>query len=274
MNEMTVIGVKNMLDDFLEMSDADLSEIKSPTGTNSSNYGQSNNPAYTNSNNSYQNQGQNQGNGNNNNGGYQKNNYQNRNNNNGGGGYQKGNFQKKEEVIEEPYVPVGIYIDREFPTEVKANLIRLASRLINKNIVVRYNADDMDVHGPISQLSNKKTEAFTPWKNFNNIESKHYYNTETAKHVAASNFAGWDKVPDAVKAMLARNVRLVFGDKNRSVVLCLITWSPDGASRAPEVTKDTGRSGVIIKLASTYGIPVINLAKPNAEAILEKTFGL
>lgn len=271
-----------MLDDFLDMSNADLAEIQAPTGTNSSNYGQSNNPAYTNNNNNQnqnqggyqnQNQGGNQGN---NNGGYQKNNYQNRNNNNGGGGggYQKNNFQKKEEVIEEPYVPVGIFIDRDFPTEVKQNLIRLASRLINKNVVVRYNADDMDVHTPISQLSNKKTEAFTPWKNFNNIESKHYYNTETAKHVAATNFAGWDKVPDAVKAMLARNVRLVFGDKNRSVVLCLITWSPDGANRVAEVTKDTGRSGTIIKLASTYGIPVINIAKPNAEAILEKTFGL
>lgn len=248
-----------MLDEFLDISNADLAEIQYPTGTNSTQYGQSNNPSYTNNNN--QNRGNNNGNG------YQnKPNYQNRNN---GGG-----FQKKEEVIEEPYVPVGIYIDREFPTEVKQNLIRLASRLINKNVVVRYNADDMDVHGPISQLSNKKTEAFTPWKNFNNIESKHYYNTETAKHVASTNFAGWDKVPDAVKAMLARNVRIVFGDKNRSVVLCLITWSPDGASRAAEVTKDTGRSGTIIKLASTYGIPVINLAKPNAEAILEKTFNL
>lgn len=255
-----------MLDDFLEISEADLSEIHTPSNNNAGAHGQSNNPAYTNS-------------GNNNNGG--NNNYnQNRNNNSNyqnKGGYQGrngNNFQKKEEVIEEPYVPVSIYIDREFPTEVKQNLIRLASRLINKNVVVRYNADDMDVHTPISQLSNKKTEAYTPWKNFNNIESKHYYNTETAKHVAATNFPAWDKVPDAVKAMLARNVRLIFGDKNRSTVLCLITWSQDGASRAAEVTKETGRSGSIIKLASTYGIPVINLAKPNAEAILEKTFNL
>ncbi len=264
-----------MLDDFLEISEADLNEIQSPTGTNSNNYGQSNNPSYTNNNgnNNNQNQNQNRNNyGGGNGGGYQnRNNNQNQNRGGNGGG---NNWQKKEEVIEEPYVPVGIFIDRDFPTEVKQSLIRMASRLINKNIVTRYNADDMDVHGPISQLSTKKTEAYTPWKNFNNIESKHYYNTETAKHVAASNFAGWDKVPDAVKSMLARNVRLVFGDKNRSVVLCLITWSPDGASRASEVTKETGRSGTIIKLASTYGIPVVNMAKPNAEAILEKTFGL
>ena len=265
-----------MLDDFLDVSNADMAEIQSPTGTSSSNYGQSNNPSYTNNNqNSNQNQNYNNSNGGgnnnyrgNNNGGYQnKSGYQGRS---GGGG----NWQKKEEVIEEPYVPVAIYVDRDFPTEAKQTLIRIAGRLLNKNVVVRYNADDMDVHTPISQLSQKKTEAYTPWKNFNNIESKHSYNTETSKHVAASNFQGWDKVPDAVKAMLARNVRMVFGDKNRSVTLCLITWSPDGASRAAEVTKETGRSGNIIKLASTYGIPVINMAKPNAEAILEKTFGI
>lgn len=256
-----------MLDEFMDVSSGDLAEIQNPSGGTSSNQGQYNNPSYN----------QNRNNNNNGGGGYQNNrngggNWQNRNNGGGGGG--NGNWQKKEEVVEEPYVPVGIYIDRDFPTEVKQNLIRLAGRLLNKNIVVRYNADDMDVHTPISELSRKKTEAFTPWKNFNNIESKHSYNTETAKHIASTNFAGWDKVPDAVKAMLARNVRIVFGDKNRSVVLCLITWSPDGANRAAEVTKDTGRSGSIIKLASTYGIPVINIAKPNAEAILEKTFGI
>lgn len=260
-----------MLDEFMEVSSADMAEIQNPSGTSSSNQGQYNNPSY-NQNRNNNNGGGGNGGGNwqnrNNGGGGGNNNWKNRN---GGGG---GNWQNKEEVIEEPYVPVGIYIDREFPTEVKQNLIRLAGRLIAKNVVVRYNADDMDVHTPISELSRKKTEAFTPWKNFNNIESRHSYNTETAKHIASVNFAGWDKVPDAVKAMLARNVRIVFGDKNRSVVLCLITWSPDGATRAAEVTKDTGRSGSIIKLASTYGIPVINLAKPNAEAILEKTFNI
>lgn len=253
-----------MLDDFLDVSSADMAEIQNPSTGSSANQGQSNNPTY---NNNYQNRNNNNGGGNN---------YQNRNNGGGNNNFQNrnNNFQKREEVIEEPYVPVSIYIDREFPTEVKQNLIRIAGRLLNKGVVVRYNADDMDVHTPISELSKKKTEAYTPWKNFNNIESKHYYNTETAKHVASSHFTAWDKIPDAVKAMLARNVRLVFGDKNRSVCLCLITWSPDGASRAPEVTKETGRAGFIIKLASTYGIPVINLAKPNAEAVLEKTFGI
>lgn len=207
-------------------------------------------------------------------GGYNNNNnWQNRNNGNTAGG-NRNSWPKKEEIIEEPYVPIAIYIDRDFPPEVKEKLIALSSRLINKNFVVRYNADDLEVHAPISGLSVKKTEAYTPWKNFNNIESKFSYNTATSKHVASTNFQGWDKVPDAVKSMLARNVRMVFGDKNRSTALCLITWSKDGASRAAEVNKDTGRSSFIIRLASTYGIPVVNIAKPNAEAALERAFNL
>ena len=73
---------------------------------------------------------------------------------------------------------------------------------------------------------------------------------------------------------MARNVRMVFGDKNNSIAMCVITWSKDGASKAPEVTKDTGRASFIIKMASSYGFPVINTAKQNAENVLEKTFSL
>lgn len=273
-----------MFDDFAEVNPADLSEVKSPNGGNSAGYdnfqrqNQPQQPQQQQPRHNYQNN--NQGGQNNNYQGQRNNNWQN-NNQGGGGGQYRGNRSgggqwnnKKEDVIEEPYVPIAIYIDRDFPPEIKQKLISIASRLINNKMVVRYNADDLDIHNAISEISSAKTEAYTPWKNFNNIESKHYYNTETAKHVASSNFQGWEKIPDAVKAMLARNVRMIFGDKNRSPAICLITWSPDGASRAPEVTKDTGKSGFLIKLASTYGFSVLNLAKPNAEAMLEKAFNL
>lgn len=265
-----------MFDEF-DLGDVDVSEIQNPNGGSTTGYNdfqkQNQQPQQQYNQRQQQPQQPNTGYNNGNNG----NNWQNRNNgynNNNGGGGNRGNWQKKEEVIEEPYVAVAIYIDREFPPEVKSKLISIGSRLINAGIVVRYNADDLDVHGPLSGLSTKKTEAYTPWKNFNNIESKFYYNSATSKHIASTNFPGWEKIPDAVKSMLARNVRMIFGDKNRSTALCLITWSKDGASRAAEVTKDTGRSGFIIKLAATYGIPVVNIAKPNAEAALERAFNL
>lgn len=187
----------------------------------------------------------------------------------GGGG-----FPRKEDKVDDPYIPVTIFVDRDFPPEVKTSLYNIASKLINKKITVRYNGDDKDFHEKLSTLSDKFTECYIPWKGFNDIESKHYFNMLTAKDVAQRNFPGWDKLPKAVQGILARNVRMIFGDKNNSISLCVITWSKDGASRASEVTKDTGRSSFIIKTASTYGWPVVNIAKENAGNLLEKTFGL
>lgn len=198
-------------------------------------------------------------------------NWQNRGGGNGGGNRQ---WPKKEDKVEKPYIPVTIYVDREFPPEVKTSLYNIGSKLIAKGITVRVNGDDKDFLAKIQALTDQHVEVYIPWRNFNEIDSKHYFNTLTSKDIATKHFQAWDRIPDAVKAMLARNVRMVFGDKNNSITLCVITWSQDGASRVSEVTKDTGKSSFIIKVASSYGFPVVNIAKQTAENILEKTFGL
>lgn len=266
-----------MFDDISELDSVNITEIKDVDSG----------PGYSGGSNNNGGNGYKQNNGyngnNNNNGGYQNNNggYQ-RNNNNGGGGYQRNNggggnrqFQRKEEVLEDAYVPVSIFVDRDFPPEAKTSLYNIASKLINKKITVRVNGDDKDFCDKLSALSSQFVEIYIPWKGFNNTESKHYWNTITAKHIAQQNFGNaWEKIPDSVKALMARNVRMIFGDKNNSIMLCLITWSKDGASKATEVTKDTGRSAFIIKTASSYSFPVVNISKPGAENILEKSFGL
>lgn len=181
---------------------------------------------------------------------------------------------KREEKIEKPYIPVTIYVDREFPSEVKTSLYNIGSKLIAKGITIRVNGDDKDFLIRLQTLSDIHIEIYIPWRNFNDINSKYYFNTLTSKDIATKHFQAWNRVPDTVKSMLARNVRMIFGDKNNSITLCLITWSQDGASRASEVTKDTGKSSFIIKMASSYGFPVVNIAKQTTETILEKTFGL
>lgn len=202
-------------------------------------------------------------------------NYNSNNNNSQQGGYNKAKFfKKKEEVVEDPYVPVAIYLDREFPIEVKTSLYNIASKLIAKGITVRINGDDKGFAEKVMALSDKHVEVYIPWKNFNEIESKYYYNSLTSKHLANKHFQGWEKIPDPVKSILARNVRMIFGNKNDSITLCLITWSKDGASKVSEITKETGKSSFIIKVASSYGFPVINISKQSAENILEKTFNL
>ena len=254
-----------MFDDLSDLDSVDISEIKNPD--NGPGHTSSGNSGGFKQNNNYGNHSGG-GYGNRNGGGYGG-------GNGGGSGGFNGGFKRKEEVVEEPYVPVVIFVDRDFPPEIKSSLYNLASKLINKKITVRYNGDDKDFHEKLSSLSSKFTEVYIPWKGFNEIESRHTWNTLTSKHLAQQHFGNaWEKIPDGVKALMARNVRMVFGDKNNSIAMCVITWSKDGASKAPEVTKDTGRASFIIKMASTYGFPVINTAKQNAENVLEKTFSL
>ncbi len=192
----------------------------------------------------------------------------------GGGNKNFSKFQKKEEVVEDPYKPVTMFIDKDFPTEIKDKLCRIAGRFLNKGFTVRINGDDKEVVTKLRSLSDKHVEVYTAWKGFNDIESKHYYNTLTSKHLAQVGFQAWDKIPDVVKSMLARNVRMVFGDKNNSITMVVITWGPGGATKTIEVTKDTGRAGNIIKMASSHGFSVVNVSKDNAEDILDRYFNI
>lgn len=184
-------------------------------------------------------------------------------------------FKKKEEdVAKDPYLPVSIFIDRDYPTEIKEKIYHLINKLLARKISVRINGDDLEFYNRIKNLSDTHLEYFIPWKGFNNIDTKYYFNTATAKQVAELNFIGWEKLPESVKAMLARNVRMIFGDKNNSISLCVILWTKDGASKISEITRETGKNSFIIKLACTYGFPVINLRKEKSMSILEKTFSL
>lgn len=194
----------------------------------------------------------------------------------GGGGYGGGGggFQRKEDKVDDPYLPIAVFVDKEFSEQAKTSLFHIASKLIAKGYTVRIFGDDKEFVQKVTAVSTKFVEVYLPWRNFNEIESKHTWNTLTAKDIAAKQFSGWDKIPDAVKGILASQVRIIFGDRNNSPVMSLITWSRDGATRASEVTKDTGRVGFIIKMASSYGFGVLNIAKESSGAIIERTYGI
>lgn len=184
-------------------------------------------------------------------------------------------FKKKEEdTPKDPYLPISIFVDREYPAEIKEKIYHLINKLLARKITVRINGDDPEFYNRVKTLSDTHIEWYIPWKGFNDIETKHYFNTATAKQTAELNFTGWEKLPDPVKSMLARNVRMIFGDKNNSICLCVILWTKDGASKLSEITRETGKNSFTIKLASSYGFPVINLAKEKSMSILEKTFNL
>lgn len=193
--------------------------------------------------------------------------------NNNGGGFNK--FQKKPEVVTDiPYAPVAFFLDRGDPQDVKDRFYRYINLLIGKNLNIRINGDDKEFIAKLKELNYDKLEIYIPWKNFNDIDSKFYYNGETSKLLAAKYSPVYDKLPDAVKALLARNARMLFGEKNNSCVLSLITWSPDAASRIMDISKNTGRSSHIIKMALSNHISVLNVQKEGADMMFKKSFQL
>ena len=206
-------------------------------------------------------------------GGYNKGGYQGGNStgyNNGGSGNNGGfnKFQKKPEVVTDiPYAPVAFFLDRDYPQEVKDCFYSFINKLISKNLIIRFITK-------LQELNYDKLEIYTAWKGFNGVESKFYYNNETSKLIAAKYNPGYEKLPDAVKALLARNARLLFGEKNNSCTLSLITWSPDGASRIMDITRETGRSSHVIRMALSNGISVLNVKRENAEVLFKKSFRL
>lgn len=216
----------------------------------------------------------------NNNGG---NSYNRPSNSNNSSGYRK--FEKAKEVVtENAYVPIAFYLEADFPPNIKAKIKELINNLLSKQYTVRINAGDSDFINSIKDLSDNNLEIYIPWgklnetdhkRYFGELASKHYFNTETSKIIAQKFFQqGWDKVPDSVKAFLARNVRLLFGDKNNSCALALITWSEDGAIKTTDVGRSTGKSSHVIKMAAYYSIPVYNIQNQQSQEALLQAFNL
>lgn len=254
--------------------------------------------------NQQQNQGNNQGQGgyqqqpsnqggyqqNNNQGGYQQNNnkggYQQNNNQGGGNNWNSGggnnnwksggnnnwkgknDWRAKQNEIQEPYLPVSIYIGEEFPADVKQNLMAIADKLISLGYTVRFNADEKDITDAILAKSDK-CEGYVPFKGFNEIQTRHGFNNATSKYIAGQANPAYEKLPKIVQLKLARNVRLMFGDRNNSNTMALITWSQDGAREYNEVNKETGYVGDVIKLASKYKYPVININRQESKSDLQ-----
>ena len=190
----------------------------------------------------------------------------------GGGGWGGGNRPPPKELRKSPYLPVVIYVEKAAPDSVKDRAVQIAERLLAKGVVVRISGEDQELTNRFTSLSlPENIEVYIPWKGFENIDSKFYWNPDELKQIAKSLFNAWDKVPDAIHAFLTRNVRMVLGDKNNSVVREIIIFTEDGAEELTDITRETGRPDFFIRTGSRFGIKVTNLRNPTSvEKLMER----
>jgi len=188
--------------------------------------------------------------------------------------YNKFKKEPKKDPTDVPNTPIVFFVDKSYPEEIKNKIFHYINKLMSKKINIRINGDDKEFIEKVNELKYSNLEIYIPFKGFNDIESKLYFNDETSKLIAAKYMPTIDKLPPVVQSLLARNARLLFGNKNDSCAVAIITWSPDGATKLLEIGKDTGRASHIIKMAVSNFISVLNLQKPNCDIIFNKTFKL
>lgn len=202
-------------------------------------------------------------------GGYQKSQWS-----SGGGNWQKnkgnfgkgGGFQRKpkpEETDPNQYIAYAVAANKNTPPEIIQQFVELAKWLEAKGFTVRVDGDKDGVSQAVEDATNRK-EVILPWKGFNNKESEFCWSNEASQHIAKKHSPVYDSIPDGVKKFLHRNARLIMGDKMRSPVSFLITWSDDGCETLQEKTSRTGFVSHQISITLGAVRPVFNLKKPDA----------
>lgn len=69
---------------------------------------------------------------------------------------------------------------------------------------------------------------------------------------------------------LIRDVYQVLGKDLQHPSSVVVCWTPDGAETAAECTRQTGGTGMAIRIANAFGIPVVNLKRQKEISKLEE----
>lgn len=173
--------------------------------------------------------------------------------------------------VRAPAAPARIYTgigSRKTPPEVLDWMRLVASRLAGKGYILRSGAADGadSAFEAGCDAAGGKAEIWLPWRGFNNHGDTGLYPSDRHAEVAKTVHPAWDRLSRGPKALHARNVGQVLGGDIASPADFVLCWTPDGCESEATRSKDTGGTGTAIALASRHGIPVFNLANPDAKA--------
>lgn len=172
------------------------------------------------------------------------------------------------------YAGVG---SRQTPEPILQIMEKIGRRLAERGFLLRTGgakgADQAFELG--ARATGGAVEVFLPWPGYNGygLEAGVYrgpLSTE-AFQLAQEVHPAWANLSSGVRKLHARNMHQILGPSLDNPVRFVICWTLDGAETEAECSLDTGGTGTAIRLASRYGIPVINLSRSKA---LEKIGGL
>lgn len=164
----------------------------------------------------------------------------------------------------EAYAGVG---SRETPPDVLREMSLLAAALERRGFTLRSgHAPGADQAFESGVGDPRCAEIYLPWRGFEGSTSFHYPRDLQmelkAEAIAQKHHPAWDRCSRGARALHSRNVKQVLGESlDRPARFCL-AWTSDGQA--------SGGTGQAIRIARTYGVPVLNLyGAPMRHAVLE-----
>ena len=161
------------------------------------------------------------------------------------------------------YTGIG---SRKTPQQVLAMMTRIAKRLADLGFTLRSGgasgADTAFHQGACA--GNGTFEIYLPWPNFQGLQGVGIIDSpaKEAYQIAERFHPKWSVLRSSVQALHARNVHQVLGMDLKTPSMLVICWTPDGAETLEETSIETGGTGTAIRIASSYGVPVVNMARP------------
>lgn len=164
------------------------------------------------------------------------------------------------------YAGIG---SRSTPANICEVMRQLGQKLGHKGAVLRSGnaagADRVFESGAVDVLGKCQIFLVNSWyscgKNFPNDNYKYLpEHWEAAESIGAEHHPNWINLNPYPRRLHTRNCFQVLGWNLQSPADFVICWTPDGARTADETSQKTGGTGQAIRVASSYGVRVYNLA--------------
>jgi len=176
---------------------------------------------------------------------------------------QKKNWERPKETDMSLYKPYAATGNRDAPPEIISKFEAIAKKLEALGYTARVGGFE-GIEEAVEKATTKN-EIHLPWRDFAQKQSKFTFTTDRAMAIAKMFHPTFDTMKKSVQLFLAKNARLVMGDKVNSPALFLLCWTEDGVESIKEKTSRSGFTGHPIAIASAVGIPIFNLGNPSAE---------
>jgi hypothetical protein len=156
------------------------------------------------------------------------------------------------------YAGVG---SRETPPSVIEDMFRIAIDLADAGLTLRSgSAPGADMAFETGCMaSHGKIEIWVPDAGFNGRVLASYVPNEWHFSIASQLHPAWPQLKPYVRKLHARNVGQCAGADGSIKSIFVLCWTPDGCEEAHRTSRNTGGTGMAIRVAGSMGIPVINM---------------